>query len=160
MSPFIEWFQLKQLQRTGWVRKGVENAESVAAHSWGMAVLALELAPDELDLRRVLSLCLLHDLAEVRVGDLTPYDDTTTKEHDERIAMQSLAPQWLELFEDYQSQSSEEAKFVKQLDKLDMAIQSLVYEDKQGMNLQEFRDHAKQFISNSRLQAILEPSTS
>ena len=75
----LEMLELKQLSRTGWVRSGVENPESVAAHSWGMAVLALRLAPKELDTEKILSLCLVHDLPEVRVGDLTPHDDTSNK---------------------------------------------------------------------------------
>ena len=75
----LEMLELKQLPRTGWVRSGVENPESVAAHSWGMAVLALRLAPKELDIEKILSLCLIHDLPEVRVGDLTPHDDISNK---------------------------------------------------------------------------------
>ena len=44
-----EWMRLKQIPRTGWVRSGIKAPESVAAHSWGMAVLAMELCPPELD---------------------------------------------------------------------------------------------------------------
>ncbi|MED5309117.1 MAG: HD domain-containing protein, partial [Candidatus Thermoplasmatota archaeon] len=61
----LEMLELKQLPRTGWVRSEVDNPESVAAHSWGMAVLALRLAPENLDMIKVLSMCLVHDLPEV-----------------------------------------------------------------------------------------------
>ena len=74
-----EWLGLKDLPRTGWVRSGVQEPESVAAHSWGMAVLALHFAPKNLDLAKVLAMCIIHDLPEVRVGDLTPHDDVTNK---------------------------------------------------------------------------------
>ncbi|NCF97628.1 MAG: HD domain-containing protein, partial [Euryarchaeota archaeon] len=36
-----EWLHLKHVLRTGWVRAGVESPESVAAHSWGMSILAM-----------------------------------------------------------------------------------------------------------------------
>ena len=50
---------LKNVLRAGWVRAGIESPESVAAHSWGMSMLALKLSPKELDLARVLSLCMV-----------------------------------------------------------------------------------------------------
>ena len=52
-DSLIEMLLLKQLPRTGWVRSGIHNPESVAAHSWGMAILALKLIPDGLDLSKV-----------------------------------------------------------------------------------------------------------
>ena len=41
----LEWLHLKNVARAGWVRAGVESPESVAAHSWGMSLLALHLCP-------------------------------------------------------------------------------------------------------------------
>ena len=115
-----EWLGLKDLPRTGWVRSGVKEPESVAAHSWGMAILALHFAPKNLDLAKVLAMCIVHDLPEVRVGDLTPHDDVTNKAQLEASAMSELTPEWLGLFHEYESGNSEEARFVKQIDKLDM----------------------------------------
>ena len=110
--------ELKNLPRTGWVRSGVNNPESVAAHSWGMAILALRLAPKELDLLKILTMCIVHDLPEVRVGDLTPHDDTSQKSRLEYDAMSKIAPEWLGILMDYDSGASAEARFVKQIDKL------------------------------------------
>ena len=73
-EELLTLLQLKDIPRTGWVRAGVDNPESVAAHSWGMALLALRLCPEHLDLSKVLSMCLVHDVAEIVVGDLTPHD--------------------------------------------------------------------------------------
>ena len=147
----LEMLELKQLSRTGWVRSGVENPESVAAHSWGMAVLALRLAPKELNLERVLSLCLVHDLPEVRIGDLTPYDDTSNKAELEHKAMSDMAPQWLSLFNEYEAGETAEAKFVKQIDKLDMGLQAIMYQTKQDIVLEEFIVSAKSKITNKNL---------
>ena len=152
----LEMLELKQLSRTGWVRSGVENPESVAAHSWGMAVLALRLAPKELNLERVLSLCLVHDLPEVRIGDLTPHDDTSNKAELEHKAMSDMAPQWLSLFNEYEAGETAEAKFVKQIDKLDMGLQAIMYQTKQDIALEEFIVSAKSKITNKNLLRFLD----
>jgi putative hydrolase of HD superfamily len=147
-----EWLSLKHVLREGWVRAGVDSPESVAAHSWGMSILAMHLCPDDLDKMRVLEMCLVHDLPEVEVGDLTPHDDTSTKSQDEHKAMTKLAPQWLDLFEEYEEQVTEEAKFVKYLDKLDMALMARIYEDSQGLNLSEFIASAREVIGETNLK--------
>ena len=152
----LEMLELKQLPRTGWVRSNVTHPESVAAHSWGMAILALRLAPKDIDLTKVLSMCLVHDLPEVIVGDLTPHDDTTNKAELEHNAMKQLAPEWLALFEEYEAGESKEARFVKQIDKLDMGLQAIIYETKQGLDLTEFVVSAKAKISDADLLEILE----
>ena len=68
--------RLKEVRRTGWLDRGIpaDETESVADHSFGVAMLAWLLAPEELDRARVIELALLHDLAESAVGDATPYD--------------------------------------------------------------------------------------
>ena len=68
--------RLKEVPRTGWLDRGIppDETESVADHSFGVALLGWLLAPDELDRARVVELALIHDLAEALVGDVTPYD--------------------------------------------------------------------------------------
>ena len=147
-----EWMRLKQIPRTGWVRSGIKAPESVAAHSWGMAVLAMELCPPELDKTKVLELCLVHDLPEIIVGDLTPMDDTSNKVKDEIEAMKILAPKWLELFLEYESQETPESKFVKYVDKLDMALTASLYEEEHGLDLSEFISSAREVIGETNLK--------
>ena len=154
-ESLIEILGLKEVLRSGWVRNGVSNPESVAAHSWGMAILALKLTPKDLDLVKVISLCLVHDIPEVIVGDLTPHDDCSNKAQDESRAMKELAPEWFALFEEYELEESEEAKFVKQLDKLDMGLQAMIYESKQGLDLSEFKQSALSKITNSELSTLI-----
>ncbi|MCA9779191.1 MAG: HD domain-containing protein, partial [Candidatus Eremiobacteraeota bacterium] len=58
--------RLKTVSRQGWTRHPIPQAavESVADHSYGVALLALLMCPPELNRSRVLELALLHDLAE------------------------------------------------------------------------------------------------
>ncbi len=147
-----EWMKLKQLLRTGWVRSGVESPESVASHSWGMAILAMKLCPGNLNKTRVIEMCIVHDLPEIIVGDLTPLDDQTNKHNDEIKAMNKLAPFWLDLLLEYEEQRTEESKFVKYLDKLDMAYMARLYEEQQGLDLEEFVTSAREVIGETNLK--------
>lgn len=67
---------LKHLRRTGWVIRGVPMAETVADHSWRMAVMALqteeELMKMGVDTNKVIEMCLLHDVGEAVIGDIIP----------------------------------------------------------------------------------------
>lgn len=75
--------QLKQLPRTGWVDRGIPNPETVAAHSWRMAVLALLLAPSEnLEAETAARIALFHDLPEALVGDITPEEFSGVRKAD------------------------------------------------------------------------------
>lgn len=152
---------LKELDRAGWRQRGLAEVESVAAHSWGMAWLALALAPPELDRGRLLALCALHDLAEVLVGDITPGDgvDPQSKIDRERSAAARILatrPDLWGLWEDYEKDRSDEAHFVHQLDKLDMALQALRYARTRGLEPAEFLASARRGVVDPALRALLE----
>jgi putative hydrolase of HD superfamily len=155
-QQLIELLGLKDVTRAGWQQVGIENPESVASHSWGMSALALGLCPKNLDLGKVLSLGIVHDIPEIIVGDLTPEDDCTNKAKDEHIAMSEIAPQWLHLFEEYEAGETDEAKFVKQIDKLDMALQAIVYRTEQGVDTSQFIESAIAKISDSSLLKLID----
>jgi 5'-deoxynucleotidase len=66
---------LKHLPRTGWVDREVATPESVAAHSWRLALLSwCVAAEDGLDADRAMRLALVHDMPEALTGDRTPFD--------------------------------------------------------------------------------------
>ena len=67
-------------------RGDIGDGESVADHSWAVAFLATLLCPEELNREKVLIMAILHDLAEVRVGDITPYDGVPVPEKHAREA--------------------------------------------------------------------------
>jgi putative hydrolase of HD superfamily len=67
---------LKHLLRTGWVDRGVSSPETVAAHSWRLAIMAWLTASEMgLDGTRAIRLALAHDMAESITGDRTPFDE-------------------------------------------------------------------------------------
>lgn len=159
-------FLLKELPRTGWVRRGVPNPESVAAHSWGVSLLVLALLPEHLDLRRALTYAVLHDLPEALAGDWTPHEGRPreAKVEAERAAMDRLGrilPRGevlAALWHAYEAQADEEARFVRQLDRLDMALQALRYEQATGQDLAEFLRSARTVLRDPELLALLPPA--
>lgn len=163
LDAMLEAVGLKALPRTGWGRRGVPGAESVAAHSWGVGLLVLTLLPPELDRARALSYAVLHDLPEVRVGDLTPHDgvtpdDKARREHDAMaiLARRFGSPELLRLYEAYEAQEDAESRFVRELDRLDMALQALAYHEAGHAGMSEFVDSAARVVLHPALRPWLQ----
>ena len=137
MKPeqWLKAFELKALPRAGWIRQGIEHPESVAAHSWGLAILCLEFAPRvqmNLNLEKVLKLALTHDLPEVLVGDITPHDGISKSQKqqlEENSAKTVLNSTMFEWWQEYDVNDTPEAKFVHAMDKIDMALQAMLYQN-------------------------------
>ena len=139
---FHSILHLKFVRRAGWVSKvKVEDAESVADHTFSMATMAMLLS-DILgfDTHRIIKMVLIHDLAESIVGDYIPGDvSARQKLVKEKEAMKYiLSPLPKEIREDYEKiwleylhNRTEIARFVHRLDKLEMALQAYQY-SKQG----------------------------
>ncbi len=168
IEAYFEFNHLKQLYRQGWLQHGVSprRCESVAEHSFGVAILALFLADaegPELDTSRVLRMALLHDFGEIYAGDITPADgiDRDEKLRLERQAVQQVfrklprGADYLALWEEYERGASPEAQFVRQIDRLEMALQASVYEHQGLADLSEFFVSAEQALSAPGLQSIL-----
>ncbi|KAK8597982.1 hypothetical protein V6N13_095374 [Hibiscus sabdariffa] len=141
---------LKTTKRTGWVRKEVQNPESIADHMYRMGLMSL-IASDipGIDRDKCVKMAIVHDIAEAIVGDITPSDGIPKDEKSrrEREALDhmckllgggSRAKEISELWMEYEENSSSEAKIVKDFDKVEMILQALEYENEQGVDLDEF----------------------
>lgn len=145
---------LKLLPRTGWLQRGQQQVESIAEHTFGVAVLALLVSNQmpELDRGRLLSIALLHDMAEALMGDLPVgarrFFGTAVKYEAERRAMVELlgtlpqAEEYLALWSDYINRESREARLIKELDRLEMLAQALAYERAGNRAMAEFWEDA------------------
>ncbi|XP_041018716.1 5'-deoxynucleotidase HDDC2 isoform X2 [Juglans microcarpa x Juglans regia] len=141
---------LKKTKRTGWVRREIKDPESIADHMYRMGLMAL-IASDipGVDRDKCIKMAIVHDIAEAIVGDITPSDGISKAEKSrrEREALDhmckllgggSRAQEIGELWSEYEENSSPEAKVVKDLDKVEMVLQALEYENEQGKDLEEF----------------------
>lgn len=103
-----------------------------------------------------------HDFAEYKLPDYTPHDDISAndKHRLERITLENLlrgtgleGKLILELWHEYEQQKTPGAQMVLQLDKLDAAIQALVYE-KQGYDVAEFFPYTMKKLTDAKLIRI------
>ena len=149
LAALLDLLSLDTLPRTGWILRGVQPAESIAGHVLGVAHVALALAPrvePPLDLARVLAMAIVHDAPEARSGDLpSPAAGhlPTGAKHalDRGLAAEVIAPlsgAALAAFEEYESQATPEARFVKACDRLQLGVRLLGYERAGWRGLTEF----------------------
>lgn len=161
--------ELKRIEREGWKRVGIENPESVADHSFRAAFLALILGEKfALDSSRLIKLLLIHDLAEVETGDLTPrdYDSEKEKFEMEKKAVESIFNRFgdetdiVKLWKEFEIGDSQEAKIARDIDKLEMVIQAIEYEEEYPTkDLSEFILEGKKKIESTEIKEILHELT-
>jgi putative hydrolase of HD superfamily len=141
--------RLAALPRTGWLLRGVVDPESIAEHSYGVAVVASLIVDDlrakgeTVDGERVLRMALVHDLAEVFTGDIPmPAKSEALREAlgqaEEATLATVLTPAQLELWREAEGAQTLEARIVKAADKLQMLVKALTYEQQKRGNLAEF----------------------
>jgi putative hydrolases of HD superfamily len=158
---------LKRVIRTGWKRKGIINPESVADHSWMVTMLVYILAPHfNIDREKAIKIALIHDLGEISASDIVweqgkqIIGSQEEKHSKERASIKknfSSYPDYINLWEEYISQQSEEAKFVKHLDKLEMLIQAYEYEKNRENqeSLQEFWENVEKYLKDTEFEPYL-----
>jgi len=161
--------KLKSVKRSGWVYKEISNPESVADHSYGISFLAL-FAPLPKGVNRdsLIKMALLHDLSESNLGD--PIYETgkfrnLKKYHlilndKKKVLMDMFGknyPTEKKLALDYLQQKTPEAKFLKELDKLESVLQALTYEKNYPPErLNEFWENAELYIKDKQLLKFFE----
>lgn len=123
--------QLKNNTRHSWTSEG--RHESVAEHSWRVTLMAYFVKDEypDLDMNRVLLMCLIHDLGEAFTGDIPAFVKTEADEERES----ALLSQWVsslpepfrkemdELYREMDAQETAEARLYKALDRMETIIQ-------------------------------------
>lgn len=162
---------LKRLPRTGWLVKGINEPESIAAHSFSTILMALIIGIErkDINLQKLLIMSILHDLGESYLGDLTPASiellgGNETKKKLEKDAITKLfdlldenkQKKLLDIYEQYINNETEEAKLLHQIDKLEMLLQAVEYQ-KAGYpkeNLNEFWRAAESITDNTLIEIL------
>jgi len=160
--------ELKNIKRSGWKDKlNISDGESVADHTYTMTILGMVISDlHGLNTEKIMRMSLLHDLAESITGDILP--DQITKEQKylkENNAItkilgklpNKLTIMYSKIWEEFQKNESDEAKFIHELDKLEMVIQAKIYQ-KNGTDfnkIKPFLDSAMNEITSIEMKKIL-----
>lgn len=123
--------RLKDATRHCYTSKG--RHESVAEHSWMMTLMAFflrEKFPD-VNMDKVIEMCIIHDLGEAFTGDIPAFDKTSADEETEEALLygwvkslpEPFAGKMLALYEEMAKRETKEAKVYKAIDGLEAVIQ-------------------------------------
>ncbi len=128
---------LKRVRRAGWVESGLRDVESVADHSFSLAIISMiESEIRRLDVLKAVKMALIHDIAETYTGDLTPrmkrwIDRKILNRLEEAIVWElfsNLQPKirrrYHEIYRDFLRGESAEARLVHRLDKWEMCLEA------------------------------------
>ncbi|KAI0411309.1 HD domain-containing protein [Xylaria grammica] len=150
--------RLKTGKREGWRRFNIERGESISDHMYRMSLMTMlcppTLAP-KLDLFKCMKMCLIHDMAEAIVGDITPVDGVAKPEKSRREAetMDYISKNLLgkvygglagaeirEIWQEYEDSETLDSHFVHDLDKMELLTQMVEYEKRanKALDLGEF----------------------
>jgi putative hydrolase of HD superfamily len=164
-------YKLKDLKRTGWVIAKVKKPESIAAHSFGVSLLALIFARRmELNIEKCLKMALIHDINEIYTKDIALWpedrgtDKEIVKEKIEEKAMRkvlsllpnSIKKDWEKIWKELKPRKTREAKLIRDLDKLDMVIQALIYKKRTRRSLSDWIRDADNLIKLPEVRKVFE----
>lgn len=175
IAPHV-YAALHALERTGWVRRGVENPETVKEHTEALIVLAQSLmemlTPEETD--GLFDMLEVHDWPEAIHGDevileLEPEKRTPLKDlkfENEKRALEHMCAdlpngaEILRLWLRFETSPDAAAAFARQLDKYQAVEKAFEYEEAQGIALfEQFRAYSLNFIDHplllERIEALI-----
>lgn len=146
---------LKTQKRTGWLDRDVpsDKTESIADHMYRMSIISMLIPNTNINIDKCVKIAIVHDIAESLVGDITPFEGVTKEEKHRReyetiqYLSELIKPynakfseELTELWLDYEEIRCIEARYVKDVDKLEMIQQAWDYEQDYGLkyDLNEF----------------------
>ena len=146
--------------------------ENDAEHSWHMAIMAYllrEYANEEVDITKVMIMCLIHDIVEIDAGDTYAYDEDGLKTQKDRedaakqrifsILPDEQAKELIALFDEFESYETAESRFAHALDNIQplMLNNSNNGSDWKGHNVtseQIYKRHSKTKLGSEKLFEI------
>ncbi len=146
--------------KTTMLTKSLFSGESIADHMYRMSLISM-LAPPalaaRLDIARCIKMCLIHDMAESLVGDITPVDGIPKPEKSRREASTmdyitgtllgnvyggsaTIGKEIRAIWQEYEDSQTPESHFVHDVDKMELLLQMVEYEKrgKGHVDLSEF----------------------
>ena len=159
--------ELKNKIRSGWKVWNIEREriESIAEHIYGVCILAISIDSQfelGIDLYKVVMMLVLHEIEEIKIGDLTPFDKQTKEKRrtlgkqavEEVLGILDKKVEYIELIEEFEEMQTKESLFAKMCDKLEADIQSKIYCEEGCMDIQKAEN--QYLLKDTRIQKLLE----
>ncbi|WP_174188452.1 HD domain-containing protein [Nocardia barduliensis] len=150
-----EAHNLTRLQRAGWVMAGVSNPESVADHCFEAAMWAVLLAqhaPESVDIGKVLTMLLFHEIGEARLTDLprraAPYVKGAKGKAERDIAndlFDGVSDIIVSILEEFHARQTPEARIAEAAEELQIIFAALMYAKEGNGDITEYRDDVKNY---------------
>lgn len=128
MDFIMEADKLKNINRQTYIADGTRK-ENDSEHSWHLALMSMllsEHANEEIDVLKVMSMVLIHDIVEIDAGDTYAYDEegkATQREREEKAAHRLFnilpkdqAEKCIKLWHEFETNETAEARFATALD--------------------------------------------
>ena len=138
---------IKNIIRTGWLDWKVKRKriESVAEHIVGTQMLALAVYSEykyEIDIKKVILMLALHELEEIKIGDLTPFQITKAEKKkigkkavEDIIKNLNIKEDIDKIIDEFDERITKEALFAHHIDKLECALQCKLYDEENCVDL-------------------------
>ena len=123
--------------------------ENDAEHSWHMAIMAYllrEYANEDVDIAKVMLMCLIHDIVEIDAGDTYAYDteaqktqkarEDAAKERIYSILPEEQRAEFIALFDEFEACETAESRYAHAMDNL----QPLILNNSNGGS--DWREHS------------------
>lgn len=141
--------KLKNTIRTGWKKWNVQRdrIESVAEHIFGTQMLAIAMKSEyqyDVDIMKVIYMLAIHELGEIIINDLTPFDISIEKKEEiEHKAVHDILKELIDgeeiekLFLEFDAHQTKESLFAFQCDKLECDLQCKLYDQENCVDLKK-----------------------
>lgn len=162
---------LKNRIRQGSIYWNVSNTrrESIAEHVYDTCMLAIALHSEfdiEVDIYTVILMLAIHELEEVVIGDITPFDGVSAQEKlkkgrlavNDILSSLKLKDDYIVLTDDFNAGISREAKFAYLCDKLDFVLQMMLYTDKGCITLEGAKNSP--VVKSNTIQSMIKAGAS
>ena len=157
--------RLKDTLRSAYTSTG--RTESVAEHTWRLTLLVITFAdalPD-IDVLKLLKICILHDLGEAVDGDIpAPLQSASAsksvKERDDFLSLvealpEELRAEFVSLWDEYEAGDSTEARAAKALDKVETILQHNQGRNPEGFDYDFNLEYGKAYTSKVPVAAAI-----
>lgn len=160
--------ELKDKIRTGWTNAvwniERERLESVAEHIYGSCILAIAIDSEfemKIDLKKAILMLVIHELEEIKIGDLTPFDKVT-KEEKRKIGREAVCEilkhltkgqEYIDLIDQFEEMQTKEARFCKMIDKLEADLQAKIYCEENRADITHLNH--KELLKDERIEKMM-----